>query len=162
MCPFCHAEYSSPQDAATPATATRSSTRVPGSARKGISPAVKWGMPVLIVAFGVWYFIITGERRFPVGVVVPDIVAAPMGKDRAEALLRQMKQTATVETRDGGIAVTFPKASWPDHRDGQLALAQLYAQADGIMEGKRRAIAFYDPMGTLYAKGDTVGVMLVH
>ena len=126
-----------------------------------LSPVVKWGMPALIVAFGVWYFVFAGERRIPVGVVMPNIVTVPMTQIQAEGLLRRVKETGSVETRGADLAVTFPRAIWPERRDGQLALAQQYARAVEMTEGKKRNIGFYDPAGNLYAKADPTGVMMV-
>ena len=115
----------------------------------------------MIVAFSVWYFVFTGEQGIPVGVVVPNILAAPMSRTEAEGYMRRVRETGTIEARGGDVAVTFPAASWPERRDGQLALAQQVARADEIIEGRKRTIAFYDPAGKLYARAEAAGVMLV-
>jgi hypothetical protein len=126
-----------------------------------MSPAVKWGVLALIVAFGIWYFAFGREKSIPVGVVVADVVNAPMSGNEAETVVRRMKETGTVETKGDVLDVTFPAALWPQLRAGQLAAAQRYARAVEMTEGKGRKIAFRDPAGVLYAKADAAGVMLV-
>lgn len=115
----------------------------------------------LVAAFLVWYFVIAADTSVPVGVVVPNFVAAPMGPGEAEATIRRTKETGKVETRGTGIVVTFPAASWPQRRVGQMALAQQFARADEIVEGKKRNIEFIDPEGHVYAKADASGVVMV-
>ncbi len=169
MCPFCHTEYYPPQRGSRQSVATprASVASVPASAgrpnfqKKGISPVTKFGMPVLIVGFGVWYFVIAGERRIPVGVVIPNIVNAPMPRMQAEAFLKRINATAKSEVVGDVLVVTFTAAMWPEHREGQIALAQQYARADEIIEGKKRKIDFHDPLGVLTARADLTGVMMV-
>jgi hypothetical protein len=43
---------------------------------------------------------------------------------------------------------------FPERREGQLALAQQYARADAIVRGRKRAISFLDPDGSLFARAD--------
>jgi len=112
-----------------------------------LSPVVKWGVPGLLVAFAVWFVFFSGERRIPVGVVMPNIVAAPMVPAQAGAFLRRMRETAKVDVRGGEVYVTFPKVNFPLHRDGQLALAQQFTRADELVEGRRRIITFSDGEG---------------
>ena len=126
-----------------------------------MSSVITLGMPSLIVALAVWYFLFAGERTIPVGVVMPNFVAAPMSRSQAEAFLSRVKETATIETRSGDVTVRFPGKNWPERRDGQLALAQQFARADETVEGRKRTIAFHDPDGNLYAKADAKGVVLV-
>ena len=178
VCPFCHSEYTADDIAgrtkpprasrATP-TPFRGTAAVPAPGAPGrptirrqqaISPVTKIGLPIVIVAFAAWYFLLTGEKKLPTGVVLPYIIAAPMTPTEAQGLLARMTQSAKIETRDGAIAVTFPAAMWPERHDGQLALAQQYARADSLVNGSRRAISFYDPSGNLYAKADAAGVVL--
>ena len=172
MCPFCHTEYLPPQRSSrlsvpTPraSMAAVSSTPVasgrPNFQKKGLSPVTKFGMPVLVVGFCVWYFVIAGERRIPVGVVIPNIVNAPMPKNLAEAFLARINATAKVATKDDELIVTFTAAMWPERREGQIALAQQYTRALEVLEGKKRKIGFYDPLGVLTAKADANGVMMV-
>jgi hypothetical protein len=126
-----------------------------------MSPLVKYGMPALIVVFLLWYFVLGAERKIPTGTVMPDIVAIPMTRIQAEALLERMKDATTAGTGGSDIAVTIPRASWPERRAGQLAVAQQYARADEIVNGRKRTISFFDPGGTLYAKADAAGVVMV-
>jgi hypothetical protein len=181
MCPFCHTEYPLQEGAprqsrtATPRRSTATpfagtaTVPEPGAGKRGppkkagLSPVVKLGMPLLIAVCAVVYFFAPGARKIPTGVVLPDIVTTPMSHDQAESLLARIKQTATVENGTNGadVSVTFPTAIWPERRDGQLALAQQYARADGMIEGKKRNIMFYDPTKSLYAKSDAAGVVMV-
>ena len=166
-CPFCFVEYGPPKDATRGSTTARA---VPagaggragkGTTLAGLSPAVRWGLPALIVVFGVWYFAFNGERKIPVGVVMPNMVVSPMSRGEAESVLRRLNATSTIAMRGGAMTVTFPKAIWPEHRDGQLALAQQYARADEIVSGSKRSILFHDPDGTPYAKASEAGVLMV-
>lgn len=184
ICPFCHAEYPQPdkgqratpratfgvvQPRATGATPRASMAGIPAHAAGGgfkafisdLSPPVKFGTPGLIVAFAVWYVFLAGERKIPVGVVLPNLVAIPMVPAQADAFLRRMKETAKVEFRGTELAVTFPAANFPERRAGQLALAQQYARADEIAEARKRVIGFYDPSGSIFARADASGVMMV-
>jgi hypothetical protein len=152
---------------AQPAGTSRGSAAIPARPAglrgfmENLSPAVKWGVPAVIVAFAVWFVVFGGERKIPVGVVMPNLVAAPMVPAQAEAFLRRMRETSNVDVRGSEVNVTFPKATFPLHRDGQLALAQQYARADEVVEGHKRIITFYDGKGDIFAKASTTGVIMV-
>ncbi len=178
MCPFCHAEYLPPgtgrqsvaqrKTGATPFAGTATVSSTPAAAgrpnfgkKTTISPVTKFGLPVLVVVFCVWYFLFAGERRIPVGVVMPNLVNVPMSREQAEGLLKRTNESASVETRGGDLQVTFRAVIWPEQRAGQLALAQQYTRASELVEGKKRNINFLDPSGVLYAKASAVGVMMV-
>ena len=45
-------------------------------------------------------------------------------------------------------------ATFPERRDGQLALAQQYSRADELVFGKKRAITFLDPNGNKFARAE--------
>lgn len=181
ICPFCHNEYAQAErpSKATPRVSfgVAASALPPGTPRSSgaipvrrpglrgyldeLSPVVKWGVPGLLVVFAVWYVFFSGERRIPVGVVMPNMVAAPMVPAQADAFLRRMRATAKVSVRGSEVYVTFPAENFPVHRDGQLALAQQFARADELVEGRRRIITFSDGAGEVFAKASPAGVMMV-
>jgi hypothetical protein len=158
MCPFCFAEYPQPRSGARQSTGA---TVVATASALKLSPAVRWSLLGVIVLFGGWYFLAGRERAIPTGVVVADLVAAPVSRGEAEALLRRVKAEATVEERGGELTVSFPPALWPERRAGQLAAAQQYARAVEVVEGRKRNISFFDPSGTLYAKATSEGVVML-
>jgi hypothetical protein len=158
MCPFCFAEYPQPRGGARQSALAAAGS---GALALKLSPPVRWGLLGVIVLFGGWYFLFGRERAIPTGVVVADLVAAPVSRGEAEALLRRVKAEATVEERGGELTVSFPAALWPERRAGQLAAAQQYARAVEVVEGRRRNISFFDPSGTLYAKATAEGVVMV-
>lgn len=155
VCPFCFTEY----------PAADAGSHSAKGARRGlpitISPPVKWGLAALIGVVAIAYFVVGRERTIPTGEVVENVIAASMSRGEAEALLRRVQETAKVEMRADGLAVTFPATMWPDQRAGQLAAAQQYARAQEIVDGTRRPISFYNPDGQLYAKSDANGVMMM-
>ncbi|MBM3907240.1 MAG: hypothetical protein FJ363_04070 [Gemmatimonadetes bacterium] len=160
MCPHCFAEYS-PQDRASgraggaPASAKQLVAKLP------FTPRMRWGLLGVLLASGIWFGFAGREREIPAGEVIENLVAAPMSAGEAEALVRRVRQEAKVETRGEELAVTFPAALWPQQRAGQLAAAQQFARAIEIVEGRKRTISFYDPSGSLYAKADAAGVVMV-
>jgi hypothetical protein len=57
--------------------------------------------------------------------------------------------------------VSYAANVFPAQLDGQLALAQQFARADEIVEGRKRRMVFYDPQGRIFARSDGVlGVSL--
>lgn len=158
MCPFCFAEYPQPRGGARQSTASAISG---GALALKLSPPVRWALLAVIVLVGAWYALSGRERAIPTGVVVADLVAAPMSRGEAESLLRRVKAEATVADRGGEVTVRFPAALWPERRAGQLAAAQQFARAVQVVEGRKRNISFFDPSGTLYAKATAEGVVMV-
>ena len=184
-CPFCHAEYPAPQTRRpTPhagfqvaadhrATPVGSMPGVPGApqAPPGVvggvkyafarqSIAVKAAVAVLLLASAGWYFLAGRERSIPVGVVIPNVIDVPMQPSEAAEIIRQASTTARVEMRGDAVMVTFPTETFPQRRDGQMALVQRYARADEIVNGVKRTINFYDPKNELFAKADGAGVVM--
>jgi hypothetical protein len=125
-----------------------------GGTLAGLSPATRWGVTGLLVVFAVGYFFIGRERSIPVGVVLPNVVVKPMTKSMANDVLKLVNDHAKVEERDGALTVQIFAVLFPEHREGQLAMAQEYARADEIMQGKKRTISFLDPTGSPFAKAD--------
>jgi hypothetical protein len=163
VCPFCFTPYRT-----SPGSAGRSASSMARQAAGGgrfqfanLSPAVKFGVPLAIVAFIMWFVFAGREPGVPVGVVAKEVITTPMSKAMAEAFVRQINASATVERRGNDITVTFQTASWPERKVGQLALAQEYARAVDIVEGARRNIKFLDPSGSQFAKADAAGVTML-
>ena len=102
----------------------------------------------------VGYYLATRERDIPVGVAVPNLIAAPMSPAEAASTLKTVNETAQVEVRNGALSVRIASAVFPQKREGQLAFAQQYARADEIVEGRKRAINFLDPDGNRFARSD--------
>ena len=122
---------------------------------------MRWGVIGLLATLAVVYFFVGRERAIPVGVAIPDLVDRPMSRDEAIALLKRMNGTAQVEERAGELTVRFSAATFPERREGQLALAQEYSRADELVTSRKRAISFLDPGGEPFARADPAkGVMM--
>ena len=78
------------------------------------------------------------------------------GREEALALIKRTRETALVEMQNDEVNVSFPASTWPAQAEGQFALAQQFARADEIVEGKKRRIFFYNPSGRLFAQSDGV------
>lgn len=119
-----------------------------------LSPMQRWGIIGLLAVVTAGYYVTSRERAIPVGVAVPNLIAAPMSPGEAAGILRTINETAQVELRNGQVTVRISAAAFPQKRDGQLALAQQYARADEIVEGRKRRITFLDPDGNGFARSD--------
>lgn len=163
VCPFCFTPYRTEKGSGGRSASAKARQAAGGGGFQfaNLSPAVKFGVPVVLVAFVAWFLFTGREPGVPVGVVAPDVIAAPMSKGMAEAFVRQINSSATVERHGSDITITFQAASWPQRKVGQLALAQQYAHAVEIVEGARRNIKFLDPAGTQFAKADAAGVTML-
>jgi hypothetical protein len=115
---------------------------------------MRWGAVGLVVVLVVGYFVLKGEKDIPVGVVLPNLITGPMSQSDATRILNSINGTAKLEVQDGELLVRIPTAAFPEHREGQLALAQQYARADEIIEGRKRAINFLDAAGGRFARAD--------
>lgn len=121
----------------------------------------RWGAIGLLAALTAGYWFATRERVVPVGVVVPNVIAAPMSPLEASNFVNTVNAASQVELRGGVLTVSISAAIFPEQRTGQLALAQQYARADEIVQGKKRAIQFIDPNGNGFAAADPAkGVMM--
>jgi hypothetical protein len=121
----------------------------------------RWGAIGLLAVFTAGYWFVIRERTIPVGEAVPNLITVPMTPLAATAHLKTVNDAAKVEVRDGELTVQIAAALFPERRDGQLALAQQYARADEIVQGRKRAISFLDPTGSRFAKADPdKGVMM--
>jgi len=118
------------------------------------SRATLWGVMAVIAVLTVVYMRSGGDKEIPVGVVVPNLIATPMSPVEANNTLNSINGAAPADVRGGVLVVRVPTAMWPDRRLGQLALAQQYARADEIVQGRKRAISFLDPDGNQFAKSE--------
>ena len=118
------------------------------------SRATLWGVIGVLALLTVAYQFTGRDPAIPVGVVLPNFITAPMSPVEATNTLNAVTGTAPPDVRAGELFVHVPKVSFPERRQGQLALAQQYARADEIVQGRKRAISFLDPDGNLFAKAD--------
>lgn len=176
VCPYCFTPY--PPE---PAPGARTSTRMnptasapkPGGAGKSLvteirgfvmrqTPVVRWsGLGIVIVAV-LW--LASGSSGGVGGAGTPqaEVIATPLQRDEALAVIRQTRETALVDVQQDEVFVSYPAATFPVREEGQLALVQQFAQADGIVEGRKRRIFFYNPNGKLFAQSDANrGVIIV-
>lgn len=181
VCPYCFTPY-----ATEPAAGKRASTRtqpVAGGGAKTIfgelsaqikprveklwaafrrqSPLVQYTVGgIVVVLLLMW--ITADEPKFEAGVVQSDIIATPLQRDEALAIVRETRESAIVDIQQDEVFVSYPAATFPVREEGQLALVQQFTRADEILEGRKRRIFFYNPNGKLFAQADGVrGVVLV-
>lgn len=162
MCAFCQTPYPTvvePKDSSRN-TRTAVSMKSAGVARSPraiiarLSPVQRWGIIGLLATVTAGYYLATREQVIPVGVAVPEHMGAPMTPAQAASTLRTVNKAAQVEVRGGELFVRIVSAAFPQKREGQLVLAQQYARADEIVEGRKRAINFLDPEGNRFARSD--------
>jgi hypothetical protein len=175
VCPYCFTPY--PEEGASAkrpsmrqASPNASNAPAPGggflaSVRSVVmaqSPLVRWTGAAIIVALLFWKLTGAGEPEIEPGVVQSDIVATPIQYEEAVAIIRSTRENALVDIQQDEVFVSYPAATFPVLEAGQLALAQRFAHADEIVEGRKRRIFFYNPNGKLFAQADGVrGVVLV-
>lgn len=127
------------------------------------SPLVRWLGAGIVAVLILWMATGGGQSEFEAGVVQSEIIATPLQREEAVALIRQTKETALVDVQADEVFVSYPAATFPVLEAGQLALAQQFTRADEIVEGRKRRIFFYNPNGKLFAQADGVrGVVLVN
>lgn len=184
VCPYCFTPYPTPSatEAKRPSRASKAVN--PGRAPAGtpVSDAVEkvgdllkrgWAfyrkqtptvryVSAAIAGVLVLWWATSEEPQFEAGVVQSDIIATPIQRDEALAIIKQTRETAIVDVQQDEVFVSYPASTFPVREDGQLALAQQFAHADEIVEGRKRRIYFYNPNGKLFAQADGVrGVMMV-
>jgi hypothetical protein len=126
------------------------------------SPIVRWATAGILVILLAWMF--TGEEQptFESGEVPSNVIVTPMQQEEAVALIKHTRETALVDESSDEVFVSYPAASFPLRADGQIALAQQFARADEIVNGRKRRIFFYNPNGKVFAQADPVrGVTVV-
>ncbi len=121
------------------------------------SAVVRVTSVAIVVIVLIWVFT-SGEqtKTFEVGSVPSNIIATPMQRAEAIALLKQTRETALVDMQSDEVFVSYPAATFPLLEEGQIALAQQFARADEIIEGRKRRIFFYNPSGRIFAQSDGV------
>ena len=125
------------------------------------TPIVRWSGAGIIVVLVLWVATGGGRREFEVGVVQSAVIATPLQRQEAIALIKQTRENALVDIQSDEVFVSYPAATFPVREEGQLALVQQFTQADEIIEGRKRRIFFYNPNGKLFAQADgVVGVVL--
>jgi hypothetical protein len=126
------------------------------------SPVVRWSALGIVVVAVLWAITSSGDSGARGGKTSASVIATPLQRDEALAVIRQTRETALVDVQQDEVFVSYPAATFPVLEAGQLALAQQFAQADGVLEGRKRRIFFYNPNGKLFAQSDaTRGVILV-
>lgn len=171
VCPYCFTPYppEAPKGRSTTAVPRQTTaTKVPAEpAGEGPvaaitalvmkqSPIVRWsGLGIIILSL-IWITTSGDQPDLEPGSVPSNIIASEMMREEAIALMQRTRETALVETQSDEVSVSFPAATWPQEREGQIALAQQFARADEIIEGKKRRIVFHDPSGRVFARADGV------
>ncbi len=120
------------------------------------SPTVRWTGAGILIVLLVWTFTGEDEVTFATGSVPSNIIASPMQREEALALMKRTRETALVDETNDELFVSYPAASFPLREDGQIALAQQLARADEIITGRKRRIFFYNPNGKVFAQSDGV------
>lgn len=125
------------------------------------TPVVRFASAGIALVLVLWWA--TGEEPpYEPGVVQSEIIATPLQRDEALAIIKQTRESAIVDVQQDEVFVSYPASTFPVREDGQLALAQQFTQADEIVEGRKRRIYFYNPNGKLFAQADGVrGVVVV-
>lgn len=171
VCPYCFTPYAPD----VPPAPRRSSQRTPspsgatqapvGSAAAELyenarafvmrqSPVVRWTGLAIVIVLVLWQVTAPAEGDLPAGATVPEVALAPMAREEAEAVLRQTRENALVDVQQDEVFVSYTAAAFPVREDGQFLLAQQYARADAVVEGRKRRIFFYNPNGKLFAQSD--------
>lgn len=182
VCPFCFTPYTMEGPAKRQSTRTAPPSAPTGAGQSPVadavgavrdtlaalwakfrkqSPIVQFSTAGILVVLVLWWA--TGEEpKFEAGVVQSDIIATPLQRDEALAIIKQTRETALVDIQQDEVFVTYSAATFPVLEEGQLALVQQFAHADEIVEARKRRIFFYNPNGKLFAQADGArGVVLV-
>ena len=184
VCPYCFTPYPSEKGQAQRRTTQRVQSPPPGGAAAASGPAltdrakeayetaralvmrqtpvVRWTGAAILVLLLFWLLTSGGEPQFEAGVVQSEIIASPLQREEALAIIRSTRETALVDIQADEVFVSYPAATFPVREEGQLALVQQFTRADEIVEGRKRRIFFYNPNGKLFAQADGIrGVVLV-
>ncbi len=126
------------------------------------TPTARWTGAAILAVLLFWVVTSAREPTFQAGVVQSDIIATPLQREEALAIIRQTRETALVDVQEDEVFVSYPAATFPVRAEGQLALVQRFTDADEIVEGRKRRLFFYNPNGKLFAQSDGIrGVVLV-
>jgi hypothetical protein len=118
------------------------------------TPVVRWSGAGILLVLGIWMFTGGEEAGLEAGSVPSNIIASPMDQEEAVALIKHTRETALVDESSDEVYVSYPAASFPLRAEGQVALAQQFARADEIVNGRKRRIFFYNPNGKVFAQAD--------
>lgn len=125
------------------------------------TPIVRYASAGIVLVLVLWWAT-SDEPAFEAGVVQSEIIATPMQREEALAIIKTTRETAIVDVQQDEVFVSYPAATFPVREEGQLALVQQFTNADEIVEGRKRRIYYYNPNGKLFAQADGVrGVVLV-
>ncbi len=125
------------------------------------SPVVRWSSVGILAVLILWIATSPGDATFEPGKPTEQVIATAMQRDEALAVIRQTRELALVDVQQDEVFVSYPAATFPVREEGQLALVQRFAEADALVEGRRRRIFFYNPNGKLFAQSDASrGVIL--
>ena len=173
VCAFCQTPY--PTDRASQGATPRFTRAVgardsvaagaSGDPRIGMARRARvkrWSAIGVLAAFTIGYYFFTRDPVIRVGVPMPNLITIPMSANDAARMVKTFEPSTQVDPRVGSVTVHIPDNTFPERRDGQLALAQQYARADEMVMGRKRLINFIDPNGAPFAKADPAGgVVLV-
>lgn len=178
VCPYCFTPYPAASSAKGGGRSSTSARAVPDagtSATQALAPIkatflkqtplVRFSLVGIVAVLLLWTFTggsdTSGVDLSP-GSVPSNIIATPMQREEALALIKRTRETALVDMQADEVYVSYPAATFPLLPEGQIALAQQFARADEIVEGKKRRIFFHNPSGKVFAQSDGVtGVTVV-
>ena len=176
VCPYCFTPYP-PEPAPGARTSTRmsatSASPKPGGAGKSVVTEIRGlfmrqSLVVRLSALGIavvgvlWIATGSSGGSGSPGAASPAIIATPLQRDDALAIIKQTRESALVDVQQDEVFVSYPAATFPLREEGQRALVEQFAEADGIVEGRKRRIFFYNPNGKLFAQSDASrGVIIV-
>lgn len=178
VCPYCFTPYPAAGGAKTGGRGSTSARAVPDtgtSATQALAPIkaaflkqtplVRFSLVGIVAVLLLWTFTGGSDDRgvdLSPGSVPSNIIATPMQREEALALIKRTRETALVDMQADEVYVSYPAATFPLLPEGQIALAQQFARADEIVEGKKRRIYFHNPSGKVFAQSDGVtGVTVV-
>ncbi len=163
VCAFCQTPYPTDRDGTPRSSRAVTSPRgtmsvgAPGDPRNAMAKkarAKRWAFIGLLAAVTVGVYFVGRPPNIPIGVVMPNLIPSPMSRGDADGILRTVNGGSKVEENNGELTVRITTATFPERRDGQLALAQQYSRADELVNGKKRAINFLDPNGNKFARAE--------
>jgi hypothetical protein len=130
------------------------------------TPVVRWSAVGIVAVAALW--IATSPSKGPsasggaAASASGAVDATPLQRDEALSVIKQTRESALVDVQQDEVFVSYPAATFPTREDGQVELVQRFAEADGIVEGRKRRIFFYNPNGKLFAQSDAArGVIIV-
>lgn len=173
VCPYCFTPYPAAGSAKGGGRSSTSARAVPAESGNAVtqalmplkatflkqSPLVRFSLVGIAAVLLLWTFTggsSNGGVDLTPGSVPSNIIATPMQREEALALIKRTRETALVDMQADEVYVSYPAATFPLLPEGQIALAQQFARADEIVEGKKRRIFFHNPSGKVFAQSDGV------